>query len=152
MKKAILISGMIILSLTVTTRCSATIVKDTLPAGRLSNAELSKQFLQKSKNQKIAAWVLLGAGVAFDIVAAAVYPKHYSGWGSSAEKASINPTIILFAAGTALMLGSIPFFASAKANKKRAMRFSFQNELIPRLQNSSVLYKPLPSLHLTIGL
>ena len=110
-------------------------------------------YRQKSKNQKTAAWVLLGGGALIDIVGAIVYPKHLGLLDNTASDLSKEKTAyILFITGTASMLGSIPFFASSAKNKRRSMTVSFKNESASQLQRGIVLNKPLASLSFTIRL
>ena len=57
------------------TGCFAQTTSNTKPV-------IGKNYLQKSKNQKIAAWVLLGGGALIDIAGVIVYPKN-SSWLSA---------------------------------------------------------------------
>ena len=149
MKKLLFYSSVFILLSGISIHSFAAVVKDTVP----SNAEFTQQFLQKSKNQKTTAWVLLGGGTLLNLIATAVFPKDYRILGnSSSANSKASTAFILSIAGTGSMLASIPFFIASKKNKKRAMNFSVKTELVPRLQNSNFLYKTAPSLNLTIHL
>lgn len=110
-------------------------------------------YLQKSKNQKTAAWVLLGGGALVEIVGVIVYPKNLSILGNTQSELSRERTAsVLLITGGAIMLSSIPFFVSSAKNKRKAMSVSFKNEWVPQLQETLVSYKTLPSLSFTIGL
>jgi hypothetical protein len=114
-----------------------------------SQPALSKQdYLKKSKNQKTAAWVMLGGGVALG--AGGIL------WALSDIFSTSSGPDILFFAGGASMLGSIPLFIASSRNKKKAMSLSFKNEMVPsRLlsgQKTSFVSQLVPSLFLKISL
>lgn len=66
-----------------------------------------QEYLQKSKNQKTAAWILLGSGATLCAIAA---PGNIN--------LDILPIIVV--AGTAAVLGSIPLFIASGKNKRKA--------------------------------
>ena len=54
--------------------------------------------------------------------------------------------------GLLSMLGSIPFFIASGKNKRKAASLSFNNMRTPQIKNSSMVYKPIPSVSLKINL
>ena len=84
--------------------------------------EFSKDyFLQKSKKQKTAAWILLGGGTAMAAGGFATFDSSWDrGSASSTDIAGIIGTV-----GFLTGLASIPYFISAGKNKKTAMSITF---------------------------
>ena len=121
---------------------------------------LSKNdYLQKSKNQKTAAWVMLGVGAALDVAGIATTLSNASkeldytfGFGQPQTSVNHAGEYVLYIAGTAALGASLALFIAAKRNKTRAASLTFKNEMTPQLQNSTVHYSPLPSLSLKIKL
>ncbi len=95
-------------------------------------------YLQKSKNQRITAWVFLGTGAVINIIGVANYMK-------------VDPWEYLIV-GSAIMFVSIPFSIAANKNKKKAMSLSFKNEMVQQLTGNNYVFKPVPSLTLKIKL
>ena len=115
-------------------------------------------YRQKGKNQKTAAFILLGVGVALDIggIVATISNANkevdnFFGL-QSANEVNHGAEYALYIAGTASLLGSLPLFIAAKHNKTRAASLSFKTEMAPQLQNNMVLYKSIPSVSLKIKL
>lgn len=112
-----------------------------------------EDYMQKSKKQKTAAWVLLGGGATF-VLTGMLIPKGdlvHEGWfGNSYKNDGIKGVFQL--TGILSMIGSIPLFTASGKNKKRAMSISFQNETIPQIQKNSFVYRTVPSLKLTLNL
>jgi hypothetical protein len=109
-----------------------------------SSRVMTKQdYLQKSKSQKTAAWILLGGGVALDI----------GGGFWAASDFSINGPDVLIVVGTASILASIPFFIASGKNKRKAMKATvfFKMEK-GALLSHSLSYPPFPALHIQINL
>lgn len=108
-------------------------------------------YLQKSKNQKTAAFVLLGAGAALDfggIIATFSnankeldFPEN--GVNHSAEYA-------LYIAGTACLMGSLTLFIIAKSNKQKALALGIETEQFHRLKKSGLYTVNYPALTLKI--
>ena len=90
-------------------------------------------LLQKAKNQKTAAWIMLGGGAGLAIAGLAIM-THDASYDASAaittvftlglvtpeehKHSAAGP--ILAIAGTGAMLGSIPLFSGAAKNKRKA--------------------------------
>src|SRR6187399_462951 len=87
-----------------------------------SHSLTQQDYLQKSKNQKTAAWVLLGGGAAVAVGAALLDVS--SDWTKSE-----TPYLVAMTIGCASMLGSIPLFIASKRNKRKAMNVSTYFEI-----------------------
>jgi hypothetical protein len=103
-----------------------------------------EDYLQKSKQQKTAAWVLLGSGLALGVGGAA--------WAGSDWEAS-GPDVLLVLSGIS-MVSSIPLFIASGKNKRRAREAStsFKLEKYSHVHqgNLSVHYFPAVSIKLTL--
>jgi hypothetical protein len=108
-----------------------------------SHSLTQQNYLQKSKNQKTAAWVLLGGGAAVAVVAAVLDVN--SDWTKSE-----TPYLVAISIGCASMLGSIPLFAASKRNKRKAMNAStwFEIRQSPALVNTGLVLHSIPTLSL----
>ena len=96
-----------------------------------SEKPLTKQdYLQKSKSQRTAAWILLGAGTTMIAIAAP-------------GNVSFDILPVLAIGGGAAVLGSIPLFIAAGRNKRKAMTISSYIEL---QHNSAVTYRGLTAV------
>ncbi len=108
--------------------------------------KVKADYLQKSKNQKTTAWVLLGGGAGFILVGTLI------GNGKEASFDDAGTGVVLGGIGALSMLGSIPLFIASGKNKRKAMSMSFKNEMIPQLQTGSFVYRSVPSFSLKISL
>jgi hypothetical protein len=112
-----------------------------------SHPALNKQdYLQKSKNQKTIAWVMLGGGAALILLGDLIGNSNESSFNDA------GTGVVIAGVGALSMLGSIPLFIASGKNKRKAMSMSFKNEMIPQLHNSSFVNRSLPSLSLKISL
>jgi hypothetical protein len=108
---------------------------------------ITKQdYLKKSKTQKVAAWALLGGGVALGVGGVI--------WATSNIFSTSSGPDILFAAGGASLLGSIPLFIASSRNKHKANAASayFKMESSPAVYPSASLYRTFPVVALKISL
>ncbi|MGH2554045.1 MAG: hypothetical protein ACRDEB_10025 [Chitinophagaceae bacterium] len=128
MKKIILFSLLLLLSAT-------TFSQQTTTATSLTKTD----YLRKSKNQKTAAWVLLGAGSACLAIAA---PGNVS--------FDILPALVI--GGGGMVVASIPLFIASGKNKKKAMNMSFRFQHTPVPQGMGFAEKKIPSLSLSLHL
>lgn len=110
---------------------SAGYSQETTPSPTITKQD----YLQKSKNQKTAAWILLGAGATMIAIAAP-------------GNVSLDIVPVLAVGGGAAVLGSIPLFIAAGKNKRRALAMT-ANLSIQR--TSLVLYSGPPSSHPAIS-
>lgn len=103
-------------------------------------------YLQKSKNQKTTAWILLGAG--FVLSAGAAVADVGSDWTKSE-----TPYLVAIVTGCASMLGSIPLFIAAGRNKRKAKNaaayFKIQLNRVPT--NTGLALHSTPTLSLKLG-
>ncbi len=108
--------------------------------------KVQADYLQKSKNQKTTAWVLLGGGAGLILLGDLI--------GNSKESSfsDAGTGVIIAGVGALSMLGSIPLFIAAGRNKRKAISVSFKNETVPQLQNGSFIKRSVPSLSLEISL
>jgi hypothetical protein len=97
-------------------------------------------FLRRSKNQKTAAWILLGAGTS-------LIPLSYI-----VAQDNLDVAGVLILSGVVIDLTSIPFFISASHNKKKAASLSFGNQTIYSPLDKSYCRNAVPSLTLRIKL
>lgn len=86
--------------------------------------ETKNYYLEKSKNQKTTAWILLGSGTAMAIGGAIGFSENF--WESSADTYGY-----IMIAGIVADLVSIPFFISASKNKKKAASLAFNIQNVP---------------------
>ncbi len=126
--------------------------------------ELSRHdYLQKSKNQKTAAFLLLGSGVVVDGISLMISVAHASkdagtilinafGGAAPPPKRSYKTENSLLIIGTTAILSSIPLFAFSAKNKKKAIRLSLENQMIRQVQNKSFVKIAIPSLSVHINL
>ena len=94
-------------------------------------------YLKKSKGQKTAAWVLLGAGTTMIAIAA-----------PGSVSLDILPTLVI--GGSACIISIIPLFIAAGRNKRKAMDLSFKMEPLPQLQKNGLTKTSVPSLTLKL--
>ena len=129
MKKNILFSLLLLLS--AVTFCQQT----TVPP--LTKAE----YLQKSKGQKTAAWILLGVGVTCAAIAAP-------------GNVSLNSLLVLIIGGGAAAIGSIPLFIASAKNKRKAIAATtfFKMETVPVIQQNSFVKHSFPVVSIKIHL
>ena len=117
-----------------------------------------EDYLQKSKNQKAAGWVLLGGGALIDIIGIATFPKDYvyiDLWGegnSSSTESKANTSGVLLLVGSSAMLASIPFFISSHVNRKRAIKLTVDTQQLRTIKNSSMYTTNYPALTMKISL
>ena len=135
MKKIITISFWLVMS-------SALFSQQTNPSPILTKQD----YLQKSKNQKTAAWIMLGSGLGMVGGGLAINLSGgiLNGNGSKG--------LWLSYLGGAVTIASIPFFIAASKNTKKAASLSFKNEIAPRHRINNFVYRTVPSLTLKINL
>ena len=107
-------------------------------------------YLQKSKNQKTAAWVLLGSGsvlMTTGVVLAA--PKELENILGAQENDYTVENILLIT-GIAATIGSIPLFIASKKNKKKAMNMttSIKIEKATIIERQSFVQSSYPAIAL----
>ena len=102
-----------------------------------------EDYLRKSKNQKTAAWVLLGTGTLSVLVASIEVNPDY---GESTNRP------FLAIGGLVVIGASVPNFIASARNRKKAAAISFSNQFVPQMNNGYMVKRPIHSLHLKISL
>lgn len=109
---------------------------------------LKTDYLKKSKNQKTAAWILLGGGSALIATGIIVGSSEESTFNDAAGGAAI--------AGIGLLstIGSIPLFIASGKNKRKANNFSgkLKMETGPFYQKQSFVQRSFPALSVKCSL
>jgi hypothetical protein len=119
---------------------------------------LKTDYLQKSKNQKTAAWILLTGGAVLSSIGAVVIGNEVvndiGGIFDPTIEPSSNTGTILSITGTAAMLGSIPLFISSAKNKRKAMSASagIKMEKLPVIRQTSFVQNSYPAVSIKISL
>ena len=121
------------------------------------NDSLSASLIQKSKNQKTGAWILLGAGTAVFLGGVVVLTSE-SMWAVAetvfdGEGSTTSSGGILIVAGSLAMLGSIPLFIASGNNRQKALRLSVgtQQITLPVKGAWTYQYQPAVALKIRIG-
>ena len=83
-----------------------------------SVAPIKIDYMQKSKNQKTAAWILLGGG------AALIGTGFIVGDGKEASFDDAATGAVVAGVGLLSAIGSIPLFIASGKNKRKAMNMS----------------------------
>ena len=114
------------------------------------NGYSKEYYLQKSKNQRTAAWVLLGVGTTLIVVgaitgASGIANSNYP-FMTDEEVSSSNTSGVIVAVGAVMDVASIPFFISAGKNNRRAYEVALSKENVFLLKNNFVAARPIPSI------
>ena len=133
MKKIIPLSFLLIIS-------TVTFSQQNNPASTLTKED----YLKKSKNQKITAWVLLAGGTITWLAGASKYMNQNDNKDGGGE--------VAMTVGGLAALSSIPFFIIASKNKKKAAAISFRMEKVPAVRQQNLVYHSYPALSLNIAL
>ncbi len=116
-------------------------------------------YLKKGKNQKTAAWLLLGGGATVSLIGIAVEVN--SANNALIDLFTLQPTItssssggVLLITGGFAMLGSIPLFIASGKNKRKANAATtfFKMETMQVIQQHSLVQHPYPAISVKIGL
>ena len=118
-----------------------------------------QDYLRKSKQQKIVAWVLAGSGSALSIIGGLKFLEEAVKVRNSViplpgqpipDEAKVNGAGILILIGGAAIISSVPLFVASGKNKKRAAVVTFKNIPIMVLQRSNLVNAYTPSVNVTI--
>ena len=145
MKKAFILVSMLIVA-------ASTFCQQPNPAPALTKQD----YLQKSKNQKKTAWIMLGGGAALVLTGVLIPRGEHTGWnpisGDEYENDGISAAFGL--TGMVAMLGSIPFFISSGKNKRKAMSSSvvLKMERLVEIQQYSTINQIYPAVGIQINL
>ena len=129
----------LLLTLPITSFCQKT--NDTVP-------DIKTHYLVKSKNQKTAAWVLLGGGTALIGVGFLIGDNKNSTFDDAATGA------VLGGIGFLSAVGSIPLFIASGKNKRKAMQATtfIKMEDARMIHNQSLVQTSYPVIALKIKL
>ena len=120
--------------------------QQTIPTPTRTRAD----YLQKSKKQKTAAWLLLGGG--FLLGTGGMFMALENTFGDSRNyhisKTKIGVT--MFYAGGFAVAGSIPIFIAAARNKGRSMSIGLKMEKTPIIQQSFLINTQYPAVSIKI--
>lgn len=128
--------------------------------GQQSNRDIAKtkqDYLQKSKDQKTLAWILLSTGAVSSATGLIIGNNNfYEELGSvittGQDDKDYKAGEFLFYTGLVLIGGSIPFFIAAGKNRKKAMNMSFRFQPSPYPPVSGLAKKKIPALTLQVHL
>jgi len=109
---------------------------------------IKADYLVKSKNQKTAAWVLLGGGVAL------MGAGYLIGDSKNASFDDAGTGVVLGGIGFLSTIGSIPLFIASGKNKRKAMKATafIKMEDGKRTHNQSFVQTSYPAITLKIKL
>ena len=118
----------------------------------LTNERTKEYYLNKSRQQKRIAWILLGSGIVATVggYGAAQAGAINSFWGGDTKKD--NSPSVLLVAGIASTLGSIPLFISASNNKWKAADLAFGIQQVPMQSTGKNLTIAQPALTMKVSL
>lgn len=114
--------------------------------------QMTKQdYLEKSKQQKTTAWILLGGGAAVTTAGFIIFSENFCPLGcSKSENNSANAGGIMILAGGVSMLASFPVFISSGNNARKAAELSFKYQPMNMPRYTGAIPRAYPSLTLTI--
>jgi hypothetical protein len=135
MKKTI--TYFLLLALPMSSFCQKT--NDSVPV-------VQTDYLLKSKNQKTAAWVLLGGGVAL------IGAGFLIGDSKNATFDDAGTGVVLGGIGFLSTIGSIPLFIASGKNKRKAMKATafIKRETAPSFQKQFVKQNSYPAFSVNI--
>jgi hypothetical protein len=115
---------------------------------KTETSTVKADYLQKSKNHKATAWVMLGGGAAFILLGDLI---------GNSKKSSFSDAgtgFVIAGIGALSMLGSIPLFIAASGNKRKAKTASafFRMETVPVIQQSGTFSRSIPVVAIKIRL
>ena len=105
-------------------------------------------YLEKGNNLKTTAWVLLGAGAVMGITGTIIYEKNHN--DNLNEVGNELGGVFLIAAGSAMVITSVPIFIRSGYYKRKALDISANLKFEP--YQSGLAIKRLPAIGLTISL
>ena len=107
-------------------------------------SQAKNDYLQKSKSQKTAAWIMLGGGIALAVAGTAVTASDWESTGGPA----------MMVIGAACVVGSIPLFIAAGKNKKKGLAASASLKIVkmPVDQQTVFVRRAYPALSIKMDL
>lgn len=113
------------------------------------STQTGEYYWQKSKNQKTAAWAMLGGGVALSIIGIVGFTANYD---VLVEGGPAETYALLTFVGAGLSLGSIPLFIASGRNHRKAASLSVKSQHIFIPQQNGLAFKSQPAVSLVIPL
>ncbi len=104
-------------------------------------------YMQKSRVQKTAAWVMLGTGVGIFIIGAVGATNNVF-----VDESATNTYGVVALLGAGLALGSIPVFIASGHNARKAATLGLKNQNILMPQQKNFVYRAQPAISLVIPL
>ena len=136
MKKTIIY--LLLIGLSMSSFCQKT--NDSVPV-------VKTDYLVKSKNQKTAAWVLLGGGVAL------MGAGYLIGDSKNATFDDAGTGVVLAGIGFLSTIGSIPLFIASGKNKRKAMKATtfIKMETAPSIQKQFFKQNSYPAFSIRLA-
>ena len=121
------------------------------------NGNMSDSLLRKSRNQKTAAWILLGVGAGATLSGSIITTNDAANSLVSIfstdyqEPSSVGPILVIV--GVASMIGSIPLFIASGRNRGKAYALSVNTQqiMVPVKGGWTYQYQPAIYLKIPIG-
>ncbi len=111
-----------------------------------SSAPLTKKdYLQKSKHQKTAAWLFMGGGLGITVLGLTEHPNNNLYADNTGKTVAIISGLAAIGVGTTL-------FILATNNKNKANSLSFRMEKAPAIQQGGFVYHSYPALSFRLNL
>ena len=108
-------------------------------------------YLQKSKNQRTAGWILLGGGALLAVSGGVLFSNNFQLFNNkNDDKAATGG--VLFLTGLGCSLGSIPFFISAAHNANKAATVSFKTQPVLLPQQNNLVVKTQAAIAVQVKL
>ena len=104
-----------------------------------------KDYLQKSKNQKTAAWFFMGGGIGLSILGFQADSR------VEGNKENSGRAVAIVTGLSAISVGTTLFIASTR-NKNKAQLLSFKMEKSSQIQQGSLVYRSYPALSFRFNL
>ncbi|MDF2157595.1 hypothetical protein [Algoriphagus sp. CAU 1675] len=116
--------------------------------------EMSKQdYLEKSRQQKTAGWILLGGGATLAIVGGALMVENFCLFGcSDTVDNSFNAGTAMAVIGGTAMIASVPMFISSRNNAEKAGLLSIKSQPLNIPRYTGKIPKSYPAISLSIPL
>ncbi len=114
-----------------------------------TSPQIQSEFLEKSKNQKTAAWVLLGGGFVVTVAGISIAQNHL--WDETFYGAENTKGTGALITGLALMAGSVPLFIASGRNRRKAFSISMKNEKMHYTYKNTPVQSAIPSLSISMN-
>lgn len=108
-------------------------------------------YFSKYKTQATTGAILCMGGTTMAMVGAVGVWLNFDLGGNSVKNKRADVYSYIFLVGAVADIVSIPFFISARANKRKAsLTFNFQNDYLLKSSTSALNVQPVPSLTLSV--